>query len=151
MRAVIQRVHGADITIDHQETRRIGQGLVVFLGVLKGDTEKQSAFLADKICSLRIFQDDAGKMNRSLMDVGGDILIVSNFTLSTDCGHGRRPSFDNSAPFAEAEKLYEHFVACVRRQEPHNVQTGQFAAHMDVNVQNDGPVTIIIDTEKIGK
>ncbi|WP_099204418.1 D-aminoacyl-tRNA deacylase [Scatolibacter rhodanostii] len=151
MRAVIQRVHHAEITIDHQEKRQIKEGLVVFLGVLKGDTENQSAFLADKICNLRIFEDENEKMNFSLKDINGDILIVSNFTLATDCEHGRRPSFDLSAPFAEAKALYEHFVEVVRAQNIVNVQTGEFAAHMDVDVSNNGPVTIIIDTEKIGK
>ncbi len=151
MRTIIQRVHQAEITIDYEEKRKIKQGLVVFLGVLKGDTEKQSAFLADKICNLRIFKDSNDKMNLSLKDIDGEILIVSNFTLATDCAHGRRPSFDNSAPFDEANHLYEHFIHCVKDQAIRNVQTGKFASHMDVEVHNDGPVNIILDTEKIGK
>ena len=150
MRAVIQRAHAAEIIIDHEETRKIKEGLVVFLGVLKGDTEKQAEFLADKIANLRIFTDENDKMNLSLKDIDGEMLIVSNFTLSTDCGHGRRPSFDLSAPFEEANRLYEHFVNAVRQQNL-PVQTGKFASHMDVTVQNNGPVNIIIDTAVIGK
>ena len=98
MRAVIQRVSRAEITIDHQETREIGQGLVVFLGVMKGDTEAQAEFLAEKAQGLRIFTDENGKMNLSLEDIGGEMLVVSNFTLGTDCKKGRRPSFDMAAP-----------------------------------------------------
>ena len=98
MRAVIQRVSRAEITIDHQETREIGQGLVVFLGVMKGDTEAQAEFLAEKAQGLRIFTDENGKMNLSLEDIGGEMLVVSNFTLGTDCKKGRRPSFDMGRP-----------------------------------------------------
>ncbi len=151
MRAVIQRVHGAKITIDHRETREIGPGLVVFLGVLQGDGAPQADFLAEKIKDLRIFTDEADKMNLSLMDVGGEMLVVSNFTLSTDCKKGRRPSFDKAAPPAEAEALYRRFTDRVRELGVRRVETGEFGAHMDVLVDNDGPVTIIIDTEKIGK
>lgn len=151
MRAVIQRVHKATIVIDNDITRSIAQGLVVFIGVMQGDTLRQAEFLAQKICELRIFQDEAGKMNRSLEDVNGDILIVSNFTLSTDCKKGRRPSFDASAPANEAERLYGAFVELVNDRGIKNLQTGIFGAHMDVEIHNDGPVTIIIDTEKIGK
>ena len=151
MRAVIQRVHGAKIVIDNSETRTTSEGLVVFLGVMQNDTEKQADFLAEKICSLRIFTDENDKMNLSLHDVDGEMLVVSNFTLSTDCKKGRRPSFDTAAPPAEANRLYERFVAQVKSRGVKNVQTGEFGAHMDVTVENNGPVTIIIDTEKIGK
>lgn len=151
MRAVIQRAHGAQITIDHKETREIGPGLVVFLGVMRDDTEKQADFLAEKVRDLRIFTDENDKMNLSLMDVGGELLVVSNFTLSTDCKKGRRPSFDMAAPPAEAERLYERFVEQSRALGVRKVETGKFGAHMDVLVNNNGPVTIIIDTEKIGK
>lgn len=151
MRAVIQRVHGAEITIDHGETRRIGPGLVVFLGVMRGDTEKQADFLAEKIHGLRIFTDGDGKMNLSLADIGGELLVVSNFTLGTDCKKGRRPSFDMAAPPVEAERLYLRFVEQARSLGVQRVETGEFGAHMDVTVQNNGPVTICIDTEKIGK
>lgn len=151
MRAVIQRVSQAQITIDHRETRQIGKGLVVFLGVLRGDTQKQAEFLAQKIQGLRIFTDENDKMNLSLSDVNGELLVVSNFTLGTDCKKGRRPSFDMAAPPAEAEALYLHFVECAKGLGIAKVETGEFGSHMDVLVANDGPVTLIIDTEKIGK
>lgn len=150
MRAVIQRVHEARITIDQKETRRIGRGLVIFLGVMKGDGESQSDFLAEKAFGLRIFPDENGKMNLSLGDVGGQALVVSNFTLGTDCKKGRRPSFDMAAGPQEAEVLYLRFVECLRATGT-RVETGEFGAHMDVLVANDGPVNLIIDTEKIGK
>lgn len=150
MRAVIQRVHEAQITIDQKETRRIGRGLVIFLGVMKGDGESQSDFLAEKAFGLRIFPDENGKMNLSLGDVGGQALVVSNFTLGTDCKKGRRPSFDMAAGPQEAEALYLRFVEALRATGT-RVETGEFGAHMDVLVANDGPVNLIIDTEKIGK
>ncbi len=151
MRAVIQRAHRAEITIEGKETRAIGRGLTVFLGVMRGDTEKQADFLAEKIFSLRIFPDGEGKMNLSLQDVDGELLVVSNFTLGTDCKKGRRPSFDMAAPPGEAEALYRRFVERVKALGVKKVETGEFGAHMDVDVHNDGPITIIIDTEKIGK
>ena len=150
MRAVIQRVHEAQITIDQKETRKIGRGLVIFLGVMKGDGESQSNFLAEKAFGLRIFPDENGKMNLSLGDVGGQALVVSNFTLGTDCKKGRRPSFDMAAGPQEAEALYLRFVEALRATGT-RVETGEFGAHMDVLVANDGPVNLIIDTEKIGK
>ena len=150
MRAVIQRVHEAQITIDQKETRKIGRGLVIFLGVMKGDGESQSDFLAEKAFGLRIFPDENGKMNLSLGDVGGQALVVSNFTLGTDCKKGRRPSFDMAAGPQEAEALYRRFVEGLRATGT-RVETGEFGAHMDVLVANDGPVNLIIDTEKIGK
>lgn len=151
MRAVIQRVSRAEITIDYRETRRIEQGLVVFLGVMKGDTEAQADFLAEKVQGLRVFTDENGKMNLSLEDIGGELLVVSNFTLGSDCKKGRRPSFDLAAPPEEAEKLYLHFVERAKNLGIKKVETGEFGAHMDVLVANNGPVTLIIDTEKIGK
>lgn len=150
MRAVVQRVHRAQITIDREETRQTGRGLVVFLGVLRGDTEKQADFLAEKVYGLRIFPDENDKMNLSLPDVGGEVLVVSNFTLGTDCKKGRRPSFDMAAPPEEANALYLRFVEQLRAQGV-RVETGEFGAYMEVLVSNDGPVTLIIDTEKIGK
>ena len=151
MRAVIQRVGRAEITIDHRETRSIGQGLVVFLGVMKGDTDKQADFLAEKVQGLRVFTDENGKMNLSLEDTGGELLVVSNFTLGTDCKKGRRPSFDLAAPPQEGEALYRRFVERAKELGIRKVETGEFGAHMDVLAANDGPVTIIIDTERIGK
>ena len=151
MRAVIQRVHRAQITIDREETRQTGRGLVVFLGVLRGDTEKQADFLAEKVYGLRIFPDENDKMNLSLPDVGGEVLVVSNFTLGTDCKKGRRPSFDMAAPPEEAQRLYLHFVEHAKALGIAKVETGEFGAHMDVLCANNGPVNILIDTEKIGK
>ncbi len=151
MRAVIQRVSRAEITIDHRETRTIGQGLVVFLGVMKGDTQAQADFMAEKVHGLRIFTDENGKMNLSLEDVDGELLVVSNFTLGTDCKKGRRPSFDLAAPPQEGEALYRRFVERAKELGIRKVETGEFGAHMDVLAANDGPVTILIDTERIGK
>lgn len=151
MRAVIQRVSRAEITIDHRETRTIGQGLVVFLGVMKGDTQAQADFMAEKVHGLRIFTDENGKMNLSLEDVDGELLVVSNFTLGTDCKKGRRPSFDLAAPPQEGEALYRRFVERAKELGIRKVETGEFGAHMDVLAANAGPVTIIIDTERIGK
>ena len=151
MRAVIQRVSRAEITIDHRETRSIGPGLVVFLGVMQGDGEAQADFLAEKIRGLRVFTDENQKMNLSLEDVQGELLVVSNFTLGTDCKKGRRPSFDLAAPPQEADRLYQRFVAHAKEQGIRKVETGEFGAHMDVLCANDGPVTLIIDTEKLGK
>lgn len=151
MRAVIQRVSRAEITIDHRETRSIGPGLVVFLGVMQGDGEAQADFLAEKIHGLRVFTDENQKMNLSLEDVQGELLVVSNFTLGTDCKKGRRPSFDLAAPPQEADRLYQRFVTHAKEQGIRKVETGEFGAHMDVLCANDGPVTLIIDTEKIGK
>lgn len=151
MRAVIQRVSRAEITIDHRETRSIGPGLVVFLGVMQGDGESQADFLAEKVHGLRVFTDENQKMNLSLEDVQGELLVVSNFTLGTDCKKGRRPSFDLAAPPQEADRLYQRFVAHAKEQGIRKVETGEFGAHMDVLCANDGPVTLIIDTEKIGK
>ena len=151
MRAVIQRVSRAEITIDHRETRSIGPGLVVFLGVMQGDGEAQADFLAEKIHGLRVFTDENQKMNLSLEDVQGELLVVSNFTLGTDCKKGRRPSFDLAAPPQEGGRLYQRFVAHAKEQGIRKVETGEFGAHMDVLCANDGPVTLIIDTEKLGK
>lgn len=151
MRAVIQRTNGAVITIDDAETREAGPGLVVFICAMQGDTDAQADFLAQKVCELRIFRDVNDKMNRSLIDEQGDILIVSNITLSADMKHGRRPDFGHSAPPAEAKRLYEYFIEQVKKQPIGKVVTGEFGAHMHVNVQNDGPVNIVIDTERIGK
>lgn len=151
MRAVIQRTNGAVITIDDAETREAGPGLVVFICAMQGDTDAQADFLAQKVCELRIFRDANDKMNRSLIDEQGDILIVSNITLSADMKHGRRPDFGHSAPPAEAKRLYEYFIEQVKKQPIGKVVTGEFGAHMHVNVQNDGPVNIVIDTERIGK
>ncbi len=151
MKAILQRVKKAEITINSEIKRNISQGLVVLLGVAENDTEKQADFLADKTVNLRIFSDENDKMNLSLSDIDGDMLIVSNFTLCADCSHGRRPAFTNAARPEPANKLYEHFVAKVKEFGVKNVMTGEFGAYMLVSIDNDGPVTIILDTDEIMK
>lgn len=145
MRAVIQRVTQAKVEVDGAVTGEIGPGLLVLLGVGKGDTASDAEFLADKITGLRIFSDDAGKMNRSLLDAGGALLAVSQFTLYGDARKGRRPSFDSAAPAELAKTLYEQFVAAARRSGV-RVETGIFQASMLVSLTNDGPVTLILES-----
>lgn len=151
MKAVIQRVSFAEVTIDRQETRRIGKGLLVLVCVMKGDTIAQAEFLAKKVAELRIFSDEQDKLNRSLLDIQGDVLVISNFTLSADCKKGRRPSFDQAAPPQEANALYETFVRLLREQPIHRVETGTFGAEMQVHLNNDGPITLMLDTAQTGK
>ena len=147
MRACIQRVRRASVTVEQQTVGSIERGLVVLLGVGQGDEDKDARYLADRICELRIFEDDDGKMNRSLEDIRGAVLVVSQFTLFGDCRKGRRPSFTRAAPPEIAEQLYETFVASVgMRGIP--VATGKFRAHMDVALVNDGPVTLLLDSRK---
>jgi D-tyrosyl-tRNA(Tyr) deacylase len=145
MRAVIQRVTEARVTVDQSITGEIGPGLLVLLGVSKEDTAADAEFLASKILNLRIFEDEQGKMNRSLLDTGGAMLVVSQFTLYGDCRKGRRPSFDDAAPAEQARALYEHFVAVSHRSNL-QVATGIFQAHMKVSLTNDGPVTLIVES-----
>jgi D-tyrosyl-tRNA(Tyr) deacylase len=149
MRACIQRVSEARVTVDGSATGVIGRGLVVLLGVGQQDGEAEVDFLAEKIVGLRIFEDDAGKMNRSLAEVGGAMLVVSQFTLYGDARKGRRPSFTDAAPPELAERLYEAFVARVRSLGV-RVETGVFRAHMLVSLVNDGPVTLWLDTVETG-
>jgi D-aminoacyl-tRNA deacylase len=145
MRAVIQRVKQSAVTVDDRLVSNIGMGLLVLIGVADDDGPQDVKFLADKIIGLRIFEDAAGKMNLSLMDVGGEMLVVSQFTLFGDCRKGRRPSFISAAPPDRAEFLYETFIAHVR-QSGVIVKTGVFGAMMDVSLINNGPVTLILDT-----
>lgn len=147
MRACIQRVSRARVVVEGEVTGAIGRGLLVLLGVAGRDTGNDLSWLADKIVGLRIFEDDQGKMNRSLTEAGGAMLVVSQFTLYGDCRKGRRPSFVDAAPPEQAERMYDEFVAHVRRQGI-EVATGRFRAHMEVELVNDGPVTIWIDTEE---
>ena len=147
MRAVLQRVTRASVTVDGQVIGEIGRGLVVLLGVEQDDTEADAHQLADKTIQLRIFDDADGKMNLGLADVGGAMLVVSQFTLFGDCRKGRRPSFIQAAPPELAERLYETFVAAVGVQGI-LVATGKFRAMMQVELVNDGPVTIILDSRK---
>lgn len=148
MRAVIQRVTKAKVTVDGKVTGEIGKGFLVLLGVKKGDTKDEMKLLAKKISEIRIFTDENDKMNLSLAQVGGGILAVSQFTLFADTSHGRRPSFFESAPQAEAQQLYNDFVNELKLNGIQNVQTGIFGADMAVELLNDGPVTIIMDTDE---
>jgi len=147
VRAVIQRVSGARVLIEGQEYSRIGAGILVLLGVEKEDNTEDAQLLARRIVELRIFEDEAGKMNRSIVDAAGQILAVSQFTLLGDCRKGRRPSFDPAAPPAIARTLYEQFVKEVDRLGV-PVATGVFQAMMDVELTNQGPVTFILDSRK---
>ncbi len=148
MRACIQRVSRASVTVEGQIVGQIGQGLLVLLGVAQGDTEKDARYLAEKTVGLRIFEDDQGRMNRSLIEQGGGLLVVSQFTLLGDVRKGRRPSFIDAAPPEEANRLYEVFVAAAAELGA-TVATGRFQAHMDVELVNDGPVTILLDSRKL--
>jgi D-tyrosyl-tRNA(Tyr) deacylase len=147
VRAVIQRVSQARVSIASREHSRIGPGILVLLGVEKGDTAEDAAALAKKIVELRIFEDEAGKMNRSVVDAGGEILAVSQFTLLGDCRKGRRPSFDNAAPPDEALVLYEKFVQEVSAMAV-PIATGVFQANMDVELTNQGPVTFVLESRR---
>ncbi len=145
MRAVIQRVSTAKVEVNAAPVGEIGHGLMVLLGVAKTDARADAEFLAEKILNLRIFSDQAGKMNLSLLDTGGALLIVSQFTLYGDCRKGRRPGFDMAAPAEQARALYEYFVEVARRSVP-MVETGVFQADMAVSLTNDGPVTFVLDS-----
>ncbi|MBL8830139.1 MAG: D-tyrosyl-tRNA(Tyr) deacylase [Planctomycetaceae bacterium] len=147
MRAVVQRVTQSSVTISTEIVGQISQGLLVLLGVGEGDTLDDVKYLADKIVSLRVFEDDAGKMNRSLVDVSGAMLVVSQFTLMGDCRKGRRPSFDSAAPPELAESLYEAFCSAVRGLGV-QVETGRFRQNMQVALINDGPVTLLLDSRR---
>jgi D-tyrosyl-tRNA(Tyr) deacylase len=146
LKAVIQRVGEAEVTVDGKTVGRIGRGIVVLLGVEKGDGERDAQWLAEKISNLRIFEDQAGKMNLSLLETGGEILAVSQFTLAGNCAKGRRPSFDSAAPPEEAKRLYEYFVERLRGLGT-KVETGIFQAMMQVSLVNDGPVTFILESQ----
>jgi D-tyrosyl-tRNA(Tyr) deacylase len=148
VRAVVQRVSSARVEVEGEVTGSIDRGLLVLLGVGQGDTEKQAQWLADKIAGLRIFEDDAGKMNLSVQDIGGSVLVVSQFTLYGDCRKGRRPSFTEAAPPDLADRLYQAFVSHLRSLGI-PAETGVFQAKMKVHLVNDGPVTILLDTEQV--
>lgn len=147
MRAVVQRSRQAYVTSEGVETGRIDAGLTVLLGVGKGDDSSDVAYVVDKICHLRIFEDEGGKLNKSLMETKGKMLVVSQFTLYGDVRHGRRPSFTEAAPPEVAQSLYEQFVELVR-QKGIEVATGRFQTEMVVSLENDGPVTILVDSKK---
>ena len=146
MKAVIQRVKSAAVSVDNKEISRIGAGLLVFLGVSVSDEASDADFLSDKIVNLRIFEDDNGKMNRSVIDTSGAILVVSQFTLYGDCRKGRRPSFIQAAPPEKAEALYTYFIEQIKTKKI-AVQSGKFRAMMAISLVNDGPVTLIVESK----
>ena len=148
MKALLQRVSQASVTVDEQVVGQIGHGLLVLLGVGQGDSKVQVKTLAEKIVHLRIFEDDAGKMNRSLLDIGGDVLVVSQFTLYADIRRGRRPSFTDAAPPAIAESLVEQFKNALASYSL-AVASGVFGASMSVDLRNEGPVTIMLDSKEL--
>ncbi len=148
MRAVVQRVRRAEVRVGEEVVGRIGRGFVVLLGVGKSDTETAAEALAEKIANLRVFDDDQGKMNRSVLDISGLVLCVSQFTLYGDCRKGRRPSYDQAAAPDQALLLYESFVKCLR-QLGIPTETGRFRAMMDVELINDGPVTLLLDSDRL--
>lgn len=147
MKAVLQRVTSASVEVEGRIVGQIRAGLVVLLGVAKGDDESDGRYVAEKIRMLRIFSDEQGKMNRSLVDTGGAVLLVSQFTLLGRTANGRRPSFDEAAPLQDARRLYEQVAAELRKQGT-TVETGVFAAHMKVAFLNDGPVTFVLDSRE---
>ncbi len=144
MRALIQRVTSGGVSADEGETR-IGPGLVILLGIAPSDTLQDSDYLVEKMTNLRIFNDDEGKMNRSLLDIGGEALVISQFTLYADTSRGRRPGFNDAAPPETAEPLYDAFTEAIE-QKGVAVKRGWFGAHMQVDIQNDGPVTILLES-----
>lgn len=145
MRAVIQRVSQSSVSIENEVVGKIGYGMTILLGVSQTDTSKDIQWLADKIASLRIFEDANGKMNLSLKEIGGDALIISQFTLLADCRKGRRPSFIQAARPEKANQFYSQFITCIKSHGI-NVQTGRFGAMMKVEITNEGPVTLIMDS-----
>lgn len=147
MRAVIQRALASNVSVDGRVVGSIRRGFVVLLGVGQDDGEAEAAFMADKIANLRVFEDAEGRMNLSLLEVGGEVLLISQFTLYGDCRKGRRPSFIDAAPPEKADSLYQR-VADLLRERGIPVSTGEFGAHMLVSIQNDGPVTILVDSAK---
>jgi len=147
MRAVVQRVSRAEVRVEGRVVGAIGRGLLVLVGIAREDTPETGKVLAEKIANLRIFDDEQGRMNRSLLEAGGGVLCVSQFTLYGDCRKGRRPSYDRAAPPETARALYESFVESLRALGV-KVETGEFRAMMDVELVNDGPVTLLLDTER---
>ena len=147
MRVVLQRVSRAAVRVDGETIAEIGKGFLILVGVRNGDTEKDAEYLAEKCFGMRVFDDQEGKMNLALSDVGGSALAVSQFTLYGDCRKGRRPSFTDAAQPEVGERLYEHFVSRLREMGVH-VQTGKFGARMQVEMVNEGPVTFVLESEK---
>lgn len=148
MRAVIQRVSSASVTVNSEITGKIEAGLLVLLGIHKDDEDTELEWMVEKIINLRIFEDTDGKMNRSLIDTGGAMLVVSQFTLYGDCRKGRRPGYSSAAPPEKAKSLYQQFINAVKRKQIVTA-SGKFQAHMDVQLVNDGPVTLLLDSSKL--
>ncbi|MBC3887651.1 D-tyrosyl-tRNA(Tyr) deacylase [Acetobacterium paludosum] len=148
MRAVIQRVASSEVRVNHESIGKIGYGMNVLLGIKSDDTEADMDYIINKIVNLRIFDDSDGKMNLSILDSAGELLLVSQFTLYGDCRKGRRPGFTRSGSVAEAQKKYDLFVKKIREQPVKKVETGIFQAEMEVSIINDGPVTLLLDSEK---
>ncbi|MBR5233677.1 MAG: D-tyrosyl-tRNA(Tyr) deacylase [Clostridia bacterium] len=147
MKAVIQRVKSSSVKVDGEIVGQVGQGYLVLLGVMEGDTKAHAELMAKKTAALRIFCDDNDKMNKSVLDIDGEILVVSQFTLCADVKKGNRPSFDNSAHPTVANELYEYYMQCLKDNGVRKVEHGIFAAEMEVSIVNDGPVTILYDTD----
>lgn len=145
MKALLQRVTSASVSVGGEEVGRIGPGLVVFVGVSNGDAQQDIQYLVDKTINLRIFEDQAGKLNLSILDVKGELLLVSQFTLMAETRHGRRPSFTEAAPPAEADALFKQFVELIKASGL-KTDTGRFQQHMHVEIHNNGPVTILLDS-----
>jgi len=148
MRAVIQRVSKASVGVDNRTISQINHGMLILLGIKKSDTVKEAQLLAKKTANLRIFSDQESKMNLSLIDINGQVIVVSQFTLYGNCKKGRRPSFIEAATPEEANSLYQHFIQCLKNEKI-SVQTGQFQAFMQVTIINDGPVTLILDSDEL--
>ena len=148
MRVVLQRVKQASVTVSGDLVGAIGAGLAVLVGVNRSDTREDAVWLAEKVVNLRVFPDDGGRMNRSLLESGGELLVISQFTLYGDCRKGRRPDFTEAAPPEQARNLYDYFVEQLRARVPNHVTTGVFQAHMELSLTNDGPVTLVCDSIK---
>jgi len=148
MRAVVQRVSRAEVRVDQKTVGKIGKGILVLLGIGQDDGDQDLQWLADKVMNLRIFEDENDKMNLSVLDVGGQVLVVSQFTLYGDCRKGKRPSYSSAAAPQDAEKLYEAFVKFIEEKYGIKVETGIFQAMMEVELVNDGPVTLLLDSKK---
>ena len=149
MKAILQRTTHSSVSIDGEIVGEIQQGFMVLLGIIEGDTKKEADALAAKLAGLRVFSDEQDRMNLSLQDINGGILLVSNFTLGADCKKGRRPSFSEAARPEVAKPLYEYFIQQLHINGVEQVETGEFGADMELNITNDGPVTIILDTDEL--
>ena len=151
MKAVLQCCSSGSVTVDGEMKGKVGRGYVILVGINTADTREEARFLAEKCAGLRVFEDQNGKLNLSVKDIGGEVLVISNFTLYADARHGRRPSYINAARPENALPLYEYFVECLRQQGIEKVETGVFGAEMKVDICNHGPVTLVLGTDEIMK